>query len=135
MLRRVVLVGLLASLLGAGAGVAAPVAGLPRLLTCQGKALIRPVGTVVLACADANTEITKTHWRTWGRTSATGTTDFGLNLCNPYCAASRMSFFPGSTVRLVDPKQTKRGLLFTRAVITYRLHGKTKTFVAYPVTS
>lgn len=114
----------------AGAGTAA----LPRLLSCTGSPLLRPAGTVVLACADANTELTKTHWRTWDATSATGITDFGVNLCTPSCAQSRIRFFPGSAVRLVEPRRTSKGLVFTRAVITYRLHGSRRTFVAYPAT-
>jgi hypothetical protein len=48
--------------------------------------------------------------------------------------ASRISFFPDSTIRLTAAKHTPHGLLFTRAVISYRLHGVQKTFTAYPAT-
>ena len=107
----------------------------PRILDCGGKALVRPTGTLVLSCADANSELRKTRWTSWGRASAVGTTDLGLNLCDPNCAASKMSFFPHSRVRLSGVKRTKLGLLFTRVTVSYLLHGKTRVFVGYPPTS
>lgn len=119
----------------AAATAAAASAPLPRILDCSGKPLLRPTGTFVLACADANSELRKTRWSSWGGTSAAGTTDLGLNLCNPNCASSKMSFFPGSRVRLSGAKQTKLGRLFTRVTVSYVLHGKTKVFVGYPPTS
>lgn len=106
-------------------------ARLPRALSCAGKPLLRPSGVVVLSCADANSKLEATHWRSWNSRSATGTTTFGLNLCTPSCVASKMRYFRKSRVRLSAPRQTKRGPLFTRATITYVLHGKTKTFVAF----
>jgi hypothetical protein len=128
---------LIAALAAAVATTAASAAStpLPRILDCSGKPLVRPTGTLVLACADANSELRKTRWSAWGRTSAAGTTDLGLNLCNPNCAASKMSFFPGSRVRLSGVKRTKLGLLFTRVTVRYVLHGKTRVFVGYPPTS
>jgi hypothetical protein len=131
-LRLTLLAALAAALLATAASASAP---LPRILDCSGKPLLRPTGTLVLSCADANSEIRKTRWSSWGRTSAVGTTDLGLNLCNPNCASSKMSFFPGSRVRLSGVKQTKLGLLFTRVTVSYVLHGKTKVFVGYPPTS
>jgi hypothetical protein len=107
---------------------------LPRMLSCSGSLLLRPTGAVVLSCADANSELKATHWLSWGKTSATGRTDFGLNLCTPDCAASSIRFFPGSTVRLLDVKSTGKGRLFTRAVISYTLTGARKTFTAYLAT-
>ena len=107
---------------------------MPKLLSCAGRPLLRPSGLVVLSCADGNSELRKTHWSSWARSGAVGTTDFGVNLCNPTCAASSMTFFPHSRVRLSGAKKTGHGLLFTRATIAYVLHGKTKTFVAYPPT-
>ena len=120
-------------LAGATVAGAAP-AGSPKLLSCAGRPLIKPTGTVVLSCADGNSAIEQTHWSTWSAGGATGTTDFGVNLCTPTCVASRMRFFPRSSVRLVGAKRTSRGLLFTRAVITYTFHGTQRTFIAYPPT-
>jgi hypothetical protein len=121
----------------AAAVAASPAAAgspLPRLLSCANTPLLRPSGTVVLSCADANSELKATHWQSWTQTSATGRTDFGINLCTPDCAASRISFFPNSTVRLGDVSSSPKGRIFTRAVITYTLNGKKKTFMAYLAT-
>jgi len=117
------------------ATVASASSPLPRLLSCSGKPLLRPTGLVVLSCADANSEIRATHWTSWGHTSAVGTTDFGLNLCTPTCAASTITFFPNSLVRLTGVTKTKQGPRFSRAVITYVVHGKRKTFTGYPPTT
>jgi hypothetical protein len=132
MIRLALLAALAAAVAATAASAATP---LPRILDCGGKPLLRPAGTLVLSCADANSELRKTHWTSWGRTSAVGTTELGLNLCNPYCAASKMSFFPRSRVRLSGVKRTKLGLLFTRVTVSYVLHGKTHVFVGYPPTS
>ncbi|HEY1778219.1 MAG TPA: hypothetical protein VGG41_18830 [Solirubrobacteraceae bacterium] len=121
----------LAAALAAVASAAAPV---PKLLSCSGKPLLRPAATVVLSCADGNSELKATHWRSWGASAAVGSTDFGVNLCTPTCVASRMRFFPASSVRLSDPKRTSKGLLFTKAVITYAFNGSKRTFTAYPAT-
>jgi hypothetical protein len=120
------------TLIAAAASASVP---LPRLLSCSGKPLLRPTGLVVLSCADANSEIRATRWSSWRRTSAAGTTTFGLNLCTPTCAQSTLSIFPHSHVRLTGVVKTKQGPRFSRAVITYVLHGKTKAFTAYPPTT
>jgi hypothetical protein len=120
-----------ATCLASTAAAATPV---PKLLSCSGIALSRPAGTVVLSCADGNTELKGTHWRSWGAHEAIGSTDFGVNLCTPTCVASRMRFFAASTVTLRDPERTSRGLLFSRAVIAYTLDGHSRTFTAYLAT-
>lgn len=114
----------------AGAGGSSAVA-LPRVVSCTGRPMSRPTDLVVLACADANADFSGTRWLSWGARLAVGTTTFGLDLCTPTCAASRMTYFPASRVRLDEPKATGHGLFFSRATITYRLHGRTRTFVGY----
>ena len=126
-------VGLLGLMLAVSAASAA--APLPRLLSCSGKPLLRPTGLVVLSCADANSEIRGTHWASWGHSRAEGTTTFGLNLCTPTCAASTITFFRHSKIRLAGVTKTKQGLRFSRAIVTYRLRGETTTFTAYPPTT
>ena len=128
-------VGLLLVVVALPALAASASAPVPRLLSCSGTPLLRPTGLVVLSCADANSEIRATRWRSWDRTHAEGTTTFGLNLCTPTCAASKLTFFPHSRIRLGAVTKTRQGLRFGRAVITYLLHGKTKTFTAYPPTT
>ena len=101
---------------------------LPALLSCSGKRLVRPTGPVVIACADANAELLRTRWSSWTRTAATGTTDWAQNLCTPTCAASRITDFPNSGVRLSEPTETSHGLVFETVTVHYRLHGKTETY-------
>ena len=113
---------------------AAAGSGSAHLLSCTGKPLTRPAGNVVLACGDANIEIQSTHWSSWTASAASGTTTLDINLCNPNCAASKMSSFPGSTVRLSGVRQSASGPVFSRATITYRHAGKNATVTAYPRT-
>lgn len=120
----------LPSIASAGARPAAPRAasiGRVKLLSCTGKPVVKPA-TFVISCGDGNSELTATHWTSWTSSRAVGTTRFGLNLCNPYCAASKMSYFPDSVVRLTAPTSTKHGELYSDLVVTYKLHGKTKSF-------
>jgi hypothetical protein len=94
-----------------------------KILTCAGISAIKP-SNFVITCADSNTELTQTHWSTWTASGATGTTRFAMNLCKPYCAASPMSYFPDSVVRLSAPETTKHGTFFSMLLVTYKLHGK-----------
>ena len=98
-----------------------------KILTCTNTTVSRP-SNFVITCADANAALTKTHWTTWNAKGATGTTRFALNLCNPYCAASKMSYFPNSTVRLSAPVTAKHGRLFSKLVVRYIYRGKTDSF-------
>lgn len=101
---------------------------LPALLSCTGKRLVRPTGEVVIACGDGNAELVSTHWSSWTQSAATGTTDWGQNLCTPDCAASRIIDFPNSSVRLSKPTHTSHGLVFEMVTVHYKLHGKTETY-------
>jgi hypothetical protein len=134
MSRKLAVAALTATLLAAAAATSLAAGASPRLLGCGGSPLIKPTGTVVLSCADANSELKSTHWSSWSASGASGNTDFGLNLCTPDCAASSIRFFPDSSVRLLDPKHTSKGLLFTRVVVGYKLNGKQRSFTAYPPT-
>lgn len=131
----------IATMLGAGAAALAlsPAAAnahatsaksTPRVTSCEGKRLTRPSGVFVLSCADANSELKDTHWSSWTSSEAKGTTTFGLNLCTPNCASSKIKMFPDSSVRLYDVKSTADGPLFTKARILYTLKGKQQSFTA-----
>jgi hypothetical protein len=98
-----------------------------KLLTCTGTTVVKP-STFVITCADANILLTKTHWSTWTGTSASGTTRFGMNLCKPYCAASPITYFSNSSVRLSSPEVTKHGKLFSSLIVRYRAKGKLKSY-------
>jgi len=134
MSRKTTTAALTATILAAGAAAALAAGTSARLLSCSGSPLLKPTGIVVLSCADANSELKSTHWSSWSANGASGKTDFGLNLCTPNCAASSIRFFPDSSVRLLDPEHTSKGLLFTRVVVSYRLGGKQRSFAAYPPT-
>ena len=57
------------------------------------KSQIRP-GTIVLACADDNTSLTKLHWSSFGHASAYASGDYYQNDCTPNCAAGRFHSYP-----------------------------------------
>ena len=106
-----------------------PASSVPtKLLTCEGTTVSRP-SSFVISCADGNSELSATRWKTWTENRATGTTTFGLNLCVPYCAASKISQFKDSTVVLTAPESTKHGKIFSKLVVTYTVKGKAKSFV------
>jgi hypothetical protein len=118
----------MAGLMGGGVAIAATARATPtELWSCTNKAVYKP-GSFTITCADGYTLLTKTHWTAWSATSATGTTDFGMNLCNPYCAASKISYFTKSVVHLSLPKATRHGKLFSKLTVDYVLKGKHKTF-------
>jgi hypothetical protein len=98
----------------------------PKMIACNGATVVRPT-TFVITCADDNSQLTKTRWTTWTAQSATGVTTFALNLCKPYCAASKMSYFPNSSVRMSSPVATKHGRLFSVLVVRYRIKGHAAT--------
>jgi hypothetical protein len=134
-----VLATLLVSAAAVSAQVTAPVAraagtGRAHLLSCSGHTLVRPRGTVVLACGDGNIVISHTQWSSWTKSSASGTTDLDINLCDPTCVQSKMRTFTDSTVHLSDVERTHSGLVFTRATITFNNAGKRTTVSAYPRT-
>lgn len=97
------------------------------ILTCLGTYVTEPT-SFIITCADANIELTRTHWSSWTSTGARGTTRFAMNLCTPYCAASPLSYFPNSKVDLSAPVKTKEGSLFSLMVVHYSLHARAKTY-------
>jgi len=112
---------------GHGSPVALAAGTDAKVLTCEGSDVIRPRAFIV-TCADAYTQLTDTHWSTWSSASAVGTTTFAMNLCKPYCAASKMSYFPRSTVQFSAPVATKRGRVFSLLVVHYVASGHPHVF-------
>ena len=98
-----------------------------KVLTCRGTDVVRP-RNYIITCADAYTQLTNTHWTTWTSKSATGTTTFAMNLCKPYCAASKMTFYPRSTVSFTSPVTTKHGSLFSLLTVRYQSGGRPRVF-------
>ena len=114
-----------AALAASGAGAASTAT--TKLWSCSNTAVYKPA-SFVISCGDGNSALSKTTWKNWTTKSASGTTTFELNLCDPYCAASKISDFPKSTVVLSGAVSTKNGKLFSKLVVTYKLKGRTKTF-------
>lgn len=98
-----------------------------KVLTCLGADVVRP-RNYTITCADDNTQLTNTHWSQWSSTKAVGTTTFAMNLCKPYCAASKMSYFPNSAVSFTSPIATKHGTLFSLLTVRYRMGGRAHVF-------
>jgi len=98
-----------------------------KVLTCQGTGVVRP-RTYIITCADGYTQLTNTHWTTWTAKSAAGITTFAMNLCKPYCAASKMTYYPNSAVSFTSPIATKHGSLFSLLTVRYRSGGRPHVF-------
>jgi hypothetical protein len=98
-----------------------------KVLTCTGAKVVRPVNYVV-SCADAGVQLTKTTWSTWNASQAVGTTDFAMNFCKPYCAASPITYFPNSLVHFSAPLSTKNGRLFSLLTVRYEYKGASHLF-------
>jgi hypothetical protein len=98
-----------------------------KVLTCQGTDVVRP-RTYIITCADGYTQLTNTHWTTWTTKSAAGTTTFAMNLCKPYCAASKMTYYANSAVLFSSPVTTKHGTLFSLLTVRYRSGGHARVF-------
>jgi hypothetical protein len=98
-----------------------------KVLTCQGADVVRP-RNYIITCADAYTQLTNTHWTHWTAKSAAGTTTFAMNLCKPYCAASKMTYYPKSAVSFTSPVTTKHGSLFSLLTVRYQSGGRSHVF-------
>lgn len=85
-----------------------------------GHRLIRP-RTLILACADANTQAVHLVWTSWGAIKATATGTYTWNTCVPDCAASNTWDKTTAALTLSDPIKTAEGWLFER--LTVRITG------------
>ncbi len=103
------------SVAAASATTSAP--ALPRVLTCAGKAVVKPA-SYVLSCADANIYFDAIHWTSWGATSAAASATFVQNMCTPTCAQGRFVKHPAA-LSLSSPRQTKYGRLFSAIHYSY----------------
>jgi hypothetical protein len=68
---------------------------------------LRPT-SIVITCADANTELIRLRWSTFGGPTASGTGDYAYNDCTPDCAAGHVHSYP-VTVVLSSPKRCPDG--------------------------
>lgn len=74
--------------------------------------------TFVIACADANYELTGLHWRGWGSAHATATGTARANDCTPNCAAGHFHSYRMTAVadRLMSCGKAR---VYDRLTITY----------------
>jgi hypothetical protein len=68
---------------------------------------VRPA-TIILACADANVELTRLRWTSFGGSTARATGDYTYNGCMPDCAAGHFHSYPIAVV-LSAPRKCPDG--------------------------
>jgi len=81
-----------------------------------GARLVRP-RSLILACADANTQAVHLVWSSWGTVKATATGTYTWNTCVPDCAASTTWDKTTAELTLSDPVKTTTGWLFERLTV------------------
>ena len=84
---------------------------LPRLLTCDNTAVLRP-RRYVFACGDGNAYVKDVRWTAWTGSAALATATWVQNDCTPYCAAGHFHSYP-VRLRFDRPKRTSLGELFS----------------------
>ena len=83
-----------------------------------GKPTYKPK-SIVVACADANNQLTHIKWQTYGTRAASGTATAKVNDCNPNCVTGKVRNFP-AVVTLTRPKKCGKGVTqFTRLTETF----------------
>jgi hypothetical protein len=88
---RVTLVAL--AVFAAMAASALAAAGGRRVVGNCTKSQVAP-SSIILACADANTVLTKLHWTTFGGATARASGSYTANDCTPNCAAGKFHANP-----------------------------------------
>jgi hypothetical protein len=89
--------------------IAAPAtaAGGARVVGNCLRSQVRP-RSIVLACADANAQLTHLHWSSFGGASASASGDEYVNDCIPYCAAGHFHSYPVTLV-FSEPRECSDG--------------------------
>jgi hypothetical protein len=88
----------------------------------MGPVVVKPA-SVVLSCADSNSQGKDLAWSKWGSAEATASGVFTWNLCKPNCAASKTWGKSAATYTLSDVVHTdKYGWLFEK--LTVHIRGK-----------
>jgi hypothetical protein len=123
--RIVAMSGIVACLALGAAPVPAAAAGAhTRVISSCTKARFKP-HRYVLACADANIQITHATYSSWSAGSAQGHGTFTYNTCTPSCAAGTFKHHPVTFV-LRRVRSVGGVRLFTRMSVSYA--GLTETF-------
>lgn len=80
--------------------------------------LVSEPSTLVLACADANYELTRLAWRGWGAATATATAVARANDCTPNCAAGHFHSYH-VRVTATQLRACGRARYYARLVLDY----------------
>ncbi len=101
------------------AALAAGSSAQTRVVNDCGRAHLKPA-RIVIACGDGTEVLTKLHWSSWKRATATGTGVDNVVSCNPDCAAGKRTAYPVA-VTLSRPQTCpgRRYTTFTRAVLKF----------------
>lgn len=70
-------------------------ASLPTIFTCTGQAVVRP-SSIIVACADANTDLVDLRWSAWGSATTHATGTLQENDCTPNCATGHFISYRAS---------------------------------------
>ena len=95
--------------------------------------------SIVVACADANNQLTRIKWHSYGTLAASGTATAKVNDCTPNCVSGKVKSYP-AVVTLIRPKNCGKGVTqFTRLEETFT-HSRpsgtsTRLTVSFPCSS
>ena len=90
-----------------------------------GKPSYKPA-SIVVACGDANNQLTHIKWESYGTQAASGTATARVNACDPNCAQGKTKSYP-AVVTLTRPKKCGKVMQFTRLRETFT-HSKPKGY-------
>jgi hypothetical protein len=83
-----------------------------------GKPTYKPK-SIVVACGDANNQVTGIKWESYGTDAASGKGTAKVNDCKPNCASGKTKSYP-AVVTLTKPKNCGKGVTqFTRLAETF----------------
>jgi hypothetical protein len=83
-----------------------------------GKPTYKPK-SIVVACGDANNQLTGIKWESYGTDAASGSATAKVNDCKPNCASGKTKSFP-AVVTLTKPKNCGKGVTqFTKLTETF----------------
>lgn len=108
--------GVMASTTALALATSAQAAPNTQVLAC-GQTSIKP-DQLVLACADANSLLTKIKWSSWTNGNAKGKATYQENNCEPTCVAGTFVSYPAE-VQLTSPKKVDGERVFTKVTITF----------------
>lgn len=80
--------------------------------------LVQHPKTIVLACADANYELTRLSWKSWGGPVSAAVGKVSANTCTPNCAAGKFHSYPVKVAAL-EARKCGAKLVYLKLTIAY----------------